>query len=218
VLERRQREGFLDLDSRIPASSGPLPPEADAPADAPAGTDRPPEPIEPAPLPNTVPQLPAPETATRTAAPPSQPRVAEAPPVAVAPGDPAKEQSSYQAAFDLLKPERREYAQAAQAFRTFLAQYPASTLADNAQYWLAESQYVLRDNDAALREFQILVERYPESAKLPGALLKVGYILDAQGQQDEARALFERVVRDHPGSAAAGMAKERLTGMGPRLR
>jgi TolA-binding protein len=50
------------------------------------------------------------------------------------------DRDNYQAAFELLKEQR--YEPAAMAFQQFLVAYPDSELADNAQYWLAESHYV----------------------------------------------------------------------------
>ena len=50
------------------------------------------------------------------------------------------DRDNYQAAFELLKEQR--YEPAAMAFQQFLVSYPDSQLADNAQYWLAESYYV----------------------------------------------------------------------------
>ena len=124
--------------------------------------------------------------------------------------DRARELTEYQAAYDLLRPEQRQYAEAMAAFRTFLETYPGSELADNAQYWLAEASYVTQDNASALREFQTLLEKYPASPKVPGALLKIGYIQHAAGDLDQARATLARVTKDYPDTAAANMARQRL--------
>lgn len=137
-------------------------------------------------------EAPAPEASSRPAA------------------DPKREEAEYEAAYDLLRPEQRRYAEAIEAFRAFLAKYPDGKLADNAQYWLAEASYVTQDNDTALIEFQRLVERFPESPKVPGALLKIGYIQHAAGDLEAAQATLSRVARDYPGTPAADMATQRL--------
>ncbi len=124
--------------------------------------------------------------------------------------DPAQEAADYQAAYDLLRPEQRRYTEAIEAFRSFLVKYPNGKLADNAQYWLAEASYVTQDNATALVEFQTLVELFPYSTKVPGALLKIGYIQHASGQLDEARGTLGQVVDSYPGTPAADMAKQRL--------
>jgi TolA-binding protein len=56
------------------------------------------------------------------------------------PGDAGGEQAAYSRAFDALK--GNDYNSAITRFKDFLRQYPQSTLAGNAQYWLGESYYV----------------------------------------------------------------------------
>ena len=55
-------------------------------------------------------------------------------------GPDGADKGAYQAAFDLLK--AGQYDRAIPAFQSFLAAYPGSQLADNAQYWLGEAFYV----------------------------------------------------------------------------
>lgn len=151
------------------------------------------------------PTAPTPPPAAAAAEPP-----APAAPAPAAGGDPAREEADYQAAYELLRPEQRRYAEAIEAFRGFLGKYPNGRLADNAQYWLAEASYVTQDNATALTEFQKLVERFPDSPKVPGALLKIGYIQHAAGQLDAAQATLSRVAKDYSGTPAADMAVQRL--------
>lgn len=127
--------------------------------------------------------------------------VASLPPV-------AGEQANYDVAFNLLKEGR--YPQAADAFNRFLQQYPSSSLAPNAQYWLAESQYVARNYDVSLAEFRKVVAQYPSNPKVPDALLKIGYIHSEKQQWTEAKAALERVVQEYPGSGSADLARQRL--------
>ena len=120
----------------------------------------------------------------------------------------AAEQSDYDAAFALLK--QSQYERAIKGFREFIARYPQSALADNAQYWIAEGNYVLHDFKTALAEFNKLVQAYPSSSKMPDALLKIGYIHAEQNQDDKARSIFAELVRKYPQSAAAKLAEKRL--------
>lgn len=83
------------------------------------------------------------------------------------------DRENYQAAFELLKEQR--YEPAALAFEQFLVSFPDSELADNAQYWLAESHYVTKKYDDALAAFKVVIDQYPRSRKVPDALLKIGY-------------------------------------------
>jgi tol-pal system protein YbgF len=118
------------------------------------------------------------------------------------------DQENYQAAFNLV--QARRYPEAATAFENFLTSFPQSPLADNAQYWLAETHYVQRDFMGALPEFEKVVEQYPQSAKLADALLKVGYCNYELKQFDQARAALERVMREYPDTTAARLASQRL--------
>lgn len=121
------------------------------------------------------------------------------------------DRDNYQAAFELLKEQR--YEQAALAFEQFLVSYPESELADNAQYWLAESHYVTREFDDALTSFQKVISDYPRSRKVPDALLKIGYCNYELGRWDDARVSLGQVRADYPETTAARLAGQRLSRM-----
>ena len=117
----------------------------------------------------------------------------------------------YREAFDLLM--QRRYDEAKQAFRLFLAQYPAGRLAANAQYWVGEASYVTRDFTTALAEFSKVVQDYPTSPKVSDALLKMGFIRYEQKEWAQARKTLETVVEQYPTSTASRLARKRLERM-----
>jgi len=119
--------------------------------------------------------------------------------------------ASYQAAFALLK--EGQYDKAVEAFQHFLATYPDSAFADNAQYWLGEAYYVNKSFPEALSAFQRVADKYPQSRKLPDALLKVGYCDYELGQWSAARNALSKVVSSFPESSASHLAKQRLDKM-----
>ena len=121
------------------------------------------------------------------------------------------DRDNYQAAFELLKEQR--YEPAAMAFEQFLVTYPDSELADNAQYWLAESHYVTQQFTKALDEFKVVIDRFPESRKVPDALLKMGYCNYELQRWDDARAALSKVRADYPETTAARLAGQRLERM-----
>lgn len=121
------------------------------------------------------------------------------------------DRDSYQAAFELLKQQR--YGEATTAFQQFLEIYPESELADNAQYWLAESFYVTQKFAEALAAFTEVTTRYPRSRKLPDALLKIGYCNYETANWEAARAALTRVQSEFPDSTAARLAGQRLDRM-----
>ena len=121
------------------------------------------------------------------------------------------DRDNYQAAFELLKDQR--YEPAGMAFEQFLKSFPDSELADNAQYWLAESHYVTQAFDKALSEFELVISRYANSRKAPDALLKMGYCNYELQQWDAARSALRRVQQEFPETTAARLAGQRLERM-----
>ncbi|MCH7502427.1 MAG: tol-pal system protein YbgF [Proteobacteria bacterium] len=121
------------------------------------------------------------------------------------------DRDNYQAAFELLKEQR--YEQAAMAFKQFLVTYADSELADNAQYWLAESYYVTQKFNNALAAFAVVIDEYPRSRKVPDALLKVGYCNYELERWNAARGALAKVQSNYPETTASRLAGQRLKRM-----
>jgi len=149
----------------------------------------------------------------------SAPSIATPPPPATGsqgaahPGSasPANEQADYDKALAILREGR--YKEATAAFNRFLVDYPGSSYADNATYWLGETYYVTRDFDQAMSTFSKLVEFHPQSPKVPDTLLKIGFIHYENKDWPAARQELNRVVSEYPGTTAARLASERLQRM-----
>lgn len=123
----------------------------------------------------------------------------------------SSDRANYQAAFELLKQGR--YQDANLALTQFLVSFPDSQLADNAQYWLAETHYVAQEYEKALAQFQLVIEKYPQSGKRADALLKIGYSNFELRRWEPARRALDTVVRDFPETTAARLAAQRLEQM-----
>jgi tol-pal system protein YbgF len=123
----------------------------------------------------------------------------------------AEDKTSYQAAFNLLKDG--QYDRAIAAFQKFLASYPDSALADNAQYWLGEAFYVNKAYPEALAAFQRVIDKYPQSRKLPDALLKIGFCRYEMKQFEPAREMLGQVVARYGDTPAGHLAQQRLDRM-----
>jgi tol-pal system protein YbgF len=143
-----------------------------------------------------------------SASPPRSATAAAGGAVASAPKPGVSDKQAYQTAFDLL--QARKYDEAAKAFTQFLSGYSSSPLADNAQYWLAQSHYVQRQFNVALPEFQKVIDKYPQSSKLPDALLKIGYCQSELGNKSAARTALQQVMRQFPDTTAARLATQQL--------
>lgn len=118
------------------------------------------------------------------------------------------EQAVYAQAFDALK--AGSYSIAVTGFKDFLHNYPNSTLADSAQYWLGEAYYVSHEYDSAAGAFRTVLKKWPDSRKAPDAMLKLGYTQAEQKQYPAARATLEEVTKKYPGTDSAKLAADRL--------
>ena len=122
--------------------------------------------------------------------------------------NPADEQISYLAAYELIK--NKKYDQALDAMQNFVNQHPQSGYAANAQYWLGELYLLKKDYPNAISHFDIVVQQYPSSNKLAACLLKSGYALAASGKKQEAIERLQQVVKNYPGTNTAQLAKVKL--------
>ncbi len=121
------------------------------------------------------------------------------------------DRDNYQVALELLREER--YDESATAFKQFLVTFPESTLAANAQYWLAESYYASNQFEQALTDFTRVIDLYPRASKVPDALLKMGYCNYSLQRWDAAREALTRVQSDYPETTAARLADQYLQRM-----
>jgi tol-pal system protein YbgF len=183
-LQKRQRDFYLDIDSRLKRLESAGAPAADpqAPATGAAGPlAEPPAPAEPA-----------------AARPPTR-------------EEQAREVKAYDAASNLFR--RNDFASAIEAFRAFLKDHPGSQLAPNAGYWIGISYANLRDYRSALVAQEDVLKRYPQSPKAPDALLAIAAIQAEQGDSGSARNTLEDIIARFPGSEAAGKARTRLAAL-----
>ena len=129
-------------------------------------------------------------------------------PVPVQTGNRVQEKAAYTKAFNFLKEGR--YANAIEAFGSFLMAYPSGDYADNARYWLGESKYVSRLYPEAIKEFQQMLSDYPDSPKRADAKLKIGYAYYELERWDDAKNVLKNLVNEHQGSSIARLASKRL--------
>ncbi|MES9990791.1 MAG: tol-pal system protein YbgF [Candidatus Thiodiazotropha sp.] len=195
AMSRRQRDLYLDIDQRLSRAQPGAAPLPTTPSVAPPMTAAPP---------SVAPGQPPLSASTE---PP--PMATAAPPVAMlTPPDPKQEAQAYQSAFNMLKQGR--YGESITAFSNFLRDYPGGEYEDNAQYWLAEASYVNRDFDTALSEFLKIMEKYPSSPKIPGAMLKIGYIHYEKKSWSDARNILNELISNYPATTESRLAQKRL--------
>jgi tol-pal system protein YbgF len=195
-LQKRQRDFYLDLDSRLKHLEG-----------TPGGAPTPG-------APGTAPPAGAsPET---TGQPGSAPEAGPLPPTGTPPKvssreEQAREMKAYDAASGLFR--RNDFPSAIDAFRAFLKDHPESALAANASYWIGISYANMKDYRSALAAQQELLAKYPQSPKAPDALLAVAAIEAERGNSAAARNTLEDIIARFPTSEAAGKARTRLAAL-----
>ena len=117
------------------------------------------------------------------AAPPGVPQTGPSPGVSTG-SDLNGAEGAYEQAYGYLL--QQDYGAAQFAFREFLARYPTSSLAGNAQYWLGEIHYVQGQYREAARAFLTGYERYGDGHKAADSLFKLALSLDKLNQAKAA--------------------------------
>ena len=181
MAAKRQRDMYVDLDTRIKRIEQPAPAAA-APA--------------------------APQPGAAGAAAPATAAAATAAAPAPAPGAEAR-------AYEAAQGQRKigNYQGAIAGFRNFIAQYPKSTLAHRAQYWIGDSYYNLREFKNAIASQQRLISAYPDSASVPDALLNIASSQSEMGDTAGARKTLDKLIGRYPASEAAEKGRRRLTSL-----
>ena len=121
-------------------------------------------------------------------------------------------QALYARAHEYLK--NKEYGKAKAGFQQFLKKYPDHDLADNSQFWLAETYYREKDYENAIIEYQVLIKKYPRSPKIPSALFKQSASFEAIGDTRAGRVVLQLLMEKYPDSPEAKRARRKLGGTG----
>jgi tol-pal system protein YbgF len=106
------------------------------------------------------------------------------------------------------------YALALAGFQEFLRRYPGSELADNAQFWTAESYYAQGDFTTASERYEQVVKNYPKGDRVPAALLKRGLCLIELNKAADGVVLLQHLIQSYPTSDEAALAKQKLADLG----
>jgi tol-pal system protein YbgF len=123
-----------------------------------------------------------------------------------------------------IEEEKKAYLAAYEVFRAggpdkaippmlaFVKRYPNSTFTPGAYYWLGEFYLNAStpDQASAQKHFETVLTKYPDHAKAPASLYKLGSILDLQGKPQEAKKKMQELMSKYPKSAEAGLADSYL--------
>lgn len=110
--------------------------------------------------------------------------------------------------------QRGNYDLAIEGFQDFLGTNANADLADNAAYWIGESLFSQKKYREAIGQFDAVVNKYPKSDKVPGALLKKGYAYINVGERAQGVVQLQYVLHEHPKSQEASLARQKLKQLG----
>jgi tol-pal system protein YbgF len=102
---------------------------------------------------------------------------------------------------------------AIQGFNAYIASFPKSDKADDAQLNIGNAYYAAGKYREAADAFQKVVANYPQSDTLPVAYYKMGLTYTELKQLDPARKAFETVLQKYPSAPESFLAKQRLDGL-----
>jgi len=103
---------------------------------------------------------------------------------------------------------------ATQEFSDYVRFYPTTDLAGNAYFYLAEINYKQGNYQAAVKNYDQVLQNFPTGNKAPSSDLKKGLALIELGQQDDGVAELRHVIQRYPRTNEALQAKERLKQLG----
>jgi tol-pal system protein YbgF len=161
----------------------------------------PPAAIDPGAMPGTAPGAPG-----------TAPGQTPVPPVSPAPAPPAGAGMSPQRLFDTAWADYTagQWDLCILGMESYLRNFPRSELADDAQLYIGECNFANgRFTEAAAAYTQLIVS-YPKGDQVPMAYYKRGLALERLGQLDRARESYEQVMKLHPESDPARVAKQAL--------
>ena len=91
----------------------------------------------------------------------------------------------------------------------FLSKYPNDPRAAEAELRIGDAMYAQKKFDAAITQYDIVLQKYPESDKTRTALLKKG-LAQAEASQPQASSTLSEVIKKFPNTSEALTAQTKL--------
>ncbi len=95
-------------------------------------------------------------------------------------------------------------------FDQYLGVYPEGRFVSNAHYWKGQSFLYLNRFTEAKDAYEIILNQYSDSPKLPDAMYGLGLAYQGLGDTARARQLFNNIKRRYPNTGVANLADTRL--------
>ena len=118
------------------------------------------------------------------------------------------EQQLYQMAYDSVINSNFERSIA--EFDQYMSVYPSGRFVTNAHYWKGQAYLYLERFTEARDSYEIILDRYKESAKLADAMYGLGLAYQGLGNITQARQLLNEIKRRFPNTGVANLADTKL--------
>jgi tol-pal system protein YbgF len=105
---------------------------------------------------------------------------------------------------------------ARELYEEYVRKWPTDPRSADAHFHIGEIQFSERRYREAILAFGKVAQDFPHSDKAPDALFRTAEAMEILELKDDARALFEDVVKRYPKSSAAQRAKARLAQLSPK--
>ena len=118
------------------------------------------------------------------------------------------EQQLYQMAYDSVINSNFERSIA--EFDQYMSVYPTGRFVTNAHYWKGQAYLYLDRYAEAKDSYEIILNRYEDSAKLPDAMYGLGLSYQGLGNITQAKQLLNEIKRRFPNTGVANLADTKL--------
>lgn len=96
------------------------------------------------------------------------------------------------------------------SFNEFVSKYPVSPYLPLAKYWLANTQYALKDYKAAIESAQSIIKQYPDHPRVPETYNTIANSQIEAGQKADAKKTLGFIIKTYPETKAAQTAAASL--------
>lgn len=115
---------------------------------------------------------------------------------------------AFEDAFVLLR--KGEYNRSIDSFKVFLNNCPNHRYTENAHYWIGECYYSTEKYNEAITEFDYILTTWKSSANTARTLYKLARSKQELGKKDEAKTIYQRLVKEFAGTLESEQASARL--------
>ena len=118
------------------------------------------------------------------------------------------EQQLYQMAYDSVI--NSDFERSIAEFDQYMSVYPSGRFLTNAHYWKGQAYLYLERYSEAKESYEVILNRYEDSAKLADAMYGLGLAYQGLGNVTQARQLLNEIKRRFPNTGVANLADTKL--------